>query len=372
MNKRTILIGILIAIMLVATVPLHAQDDDLTDEELTQMVVDAYTNLNSLESYTFNSSQTENQVISSGVGVRQVSLHRETTRNILNGRLHNDMSDNATDTIDANLLQTDSIYVNNDIANAVELTLDIHLIAINDGLYVQVNEVSGTLVSELPEDDTLLIAETFPTGWIILSGTAPIESNILPTESLAESLAILNKEGSTSPSLDTLDLNSLLQLSNNFQVTPEMILSIRRAVPDLDNEALGESEDDLIVIIELDAVQAFGNLGIENTFDASALSGDAETLLQQIIDGMIITQRIRLVTDDAGFILPDQVVTTMNIGTSLEDSEDFEPIEFNEESTNGTPLALLISSQSRTRYGSFNAVSEIVAPINEPEEETAE
>lgn len=370
MNKRTILIGILITLMLISTVPLYAQDDGLTDEQLTEMVVNAYANLNDLNSFTFNSRQEENQVISSGVGVRRVSLVRSTTRNITSGRLIAGES-GAPDNVDANLLQTDTIYVNDDLVNAVELTLDLRLIAIDDSVYVQINDITGSFVAQLSDANSVAVEESLPTGWVILAGTAAPENNILSADSLADTLSILNRDGEPSLSVDSLDFNSLLRVSNSFQITGDMILSIRVAEPDVDDEYLDESEDDLIIIVEIDAAKAFGSLGLENVFNADALAGDPAAMLQQIIGSMTITQRIRLIEQgtDPVVLYPDQVVTTMTIGSEDEDSETLLPVEFSEDNTDGTPLALSMRLESRTRYGSFGTAAAITAPLNEPASE---
>jgi hypothetical protein len=369
-NKRTILIGILITLMLISTVPLYAQDDGLTDEQLTEMVVNAYANLNDLNSFTFNSRQEENQVISSGVGVRRVSLVRSTTRNITSGRLIAGES-GAPDNVDANLLQTDTIYVNDDLVNAVELTLDLRLIAIDDSVYVQINDITGSFVAQLSDANSVAVEESLPTGWVILAGTAAPENNILSADSLADTLSILNRDGEPSLSVDSLDFNSLLRVSNSFQITGDMILSIRVAEPDVDDEYLDESEDDLIIIVEIDAAKAFGSLGLENVFNADALAGDPAAMLQQIIGSMTITQRIRLIEQgtDPVVLYPDQVVTTMTIGSEDEDSETLLPVEFSEDNTDGTPLALSMRLESRTRYGSFGTAAAITAPLNEPASE---
>jgi hypothetical protein len=142
------------------------------------------------------------------------------------------------------------------------------------------------------------------------------------------------------------------------------------AEPDVDDESLDESEDDLIIIVEIDAAQAFGSLGLGNAFNDDILAGDANAMLQEIIGSMTITQRIRLVEDatDPAVLYPDQVVTTLIIGSEIEDSDIPAPVDFSEDDTDGTPLALSMRLESRTRYGSFGTAAAVTAPLNEPEE----
>lgn len=337
MNKLR-LVALIAILLLTVVVPTQAQDDDLSDEQMIEMVIAAFENLNAATYYQFSATQDESQVIGSGEGLRRATIAIDTERTFSSGRVQMG-EDGDPVAVDVVVNQDSELVVNSQSRNALDLTMDMHLIQVDGGLYVQINTISGTLHDEMfarlrtsEQEDV----EALQGLWV----------NIIEApEDLEAMLAYLDTDTTEGAYLTQIDPAALLDL-NRFTLESAMVLDIRQ-LP-------SESTSELIFEIELDPAQLLTSL------DFGALP-EGNTLLEEMFAGMTITQTVTLTLDADGNPLPTAMETVMDI-----------MVEFSEGATDDVPLDFTLNSTSNIQYSRVGSEFEITAPENPVEEETTD
>ncbi len=329
--KKLRLLMLITAVLMSMVVSVHAQDGTSEDEQMKEMVITAFDTLNAATYYRFTATQQEQLEIASGQGLRRVTIAVETNRAFSNGRVQVDEDSNPV-AVDVEVEQTSTIVVNDQQREALELTTNLHLIQVEGGLYVQVNEVSGSLHDEsfdrLDEAEQQSITDQFELWVNIVEAPQDLEAI----------LGYLDTGETTATFLSQIDPAALITTSN-YTLEPEMILDIREVEAEGSTERAFELELDPLMMLD--------------SMDLSALL-ESDTMLEELFAGMTLTQTVTLVTSGDSPRLAS-VRTEMVVDASFDtDGEDFD---------------LTMESTTQITYSSIGSEFEVTVPENPVEEE---
>ncbi len=340
MQKQKWFIIALVVLMALVTLPAQAQEgtDELTPEEMTAIVIAAYDHLRSAEYYTFTASQSELQIIGSGVGARRASLHRTTEREFRDGRVH--IGQGGPDAVEVAIAQTNLSYINEQERSQVEQAVLVNLRLVDGNLYLQVDNVEGAQNQN----------EALPTAWVNMSVPPDQLTTYMEYLTLASAdleLAILNE----------FNIDTVVNISSVPQLTPDMVENI--------SQADSEDSDVLIFEIELRPDTMLEAMGMDTLLNTESVDGnlDVNLMLQQLFDGMTIVQTVTIEVDDDVYLL-NSVQTELIIGERLIENRQVTYVgtEFTSEATGDVPLDLYLESTTTISYDDIGDEFEITVP----------
>lgn len=346
MNVRKLLIMVLVAILALAAWPVHAQDDgdapQMSREEMIEVVISAYNNLQAAEYFGFEADQLETQQLTSGEGVRQVTLSRSSTRAI-EGRVHIVPGD-APDEVEVTVQQAERSFVNQQSQNARTFNINMDLLQVGGALYVQVTSLEGTLFEEsaatVSQEERVILQreDYFPLPWV------DITNNAL---GINDYLGFLDSPNTNETFFEALNLQALVNSNSVFQLTPEMIINITL-------DEFNESEDQ-VFMLQLDPAQVLGVLGLDSLFNADVIEGDANQLLTELFAGMTINQTVTVTTNNEDNPIVGALQTLVVINST-----------FSPESTNGVGFAVQSEIDTRVTYSGFGRSFTLEVPDTTP------
>lgn len=355
MIKRRLLSAALCAVLLIAiAAPVQAQDggDDAeaATEEFIALILEANDNLYAAEYFSYEATQSQQQLISSGVGLRRSELSRQSVFTVdaasvqVNG-------DGVPVAFEAELTQSDTRRVNDVIRTDANLVMgyEMRLVDASD-LFVRINNVSGVInenaISEITDSADDTTSANFITGWVNLSQNP---------EQLTADLAYLNAQSNEINFLEALNLNAMLNLQSGVTWTPEMVEQIRERGSDVENQRIFE--------VTLDPVSYLNSLGLIDLVESDTLAGDTELMLQELFEGTTLTQRITLTIDEEAGPNFAVVETAMAVVVNFSDGTGAE--ENAPDATGGVSLNLDMETVTTVSYDDIGSAFEVTAPSPE-------
>lgn len=349
MKHRKLLIITLIIALLMMTVPVAAQDGGEATPDPIDLIFAANDNLLAAGYFGFTASQTQTQNIYSGVGRRESNIERTTALEISNGQVQIDAS-GVPQQVALTVTQSDEQLVNAVSRTGATLAMETEFRYVDGQLYVKVNRVSGTLneraIEAAPSSLRPQLGSNFLTGWVNVS-SAP--------EQIASDFAYLTVEETGANLFDYLNVDALVGLGGGINFTREAVLNV--------DSVISEDPDVLIFSVQLDPNVMLANLDIASLVDSEQMTGDVDLLLQELFDGMTITQQIVLELDSEGN--PMLTAVSTNLSADVTFSDGSEPVDSPPDATGGVALRLVLVTATAVEYSGVGR--EFVVDVPSPE-----
>lgn len=310
---RKSIVFILMLLLVASVVPVRAQDGGLPDDQqaLLEIVTSAIDNFNSLDSYRYSGDQTTAQTISTGVGIRAVTVNQATTQTLSGSIVLDGEVANSTQ------LVSQVIETQINTRDPESFSMDFEVVSLDGDVYLRFPVV--------PEETRAM----FPADWVDASEAAGYEG------------------------LGVLDLDVFADLISQtlplYELTSENVLEVE----ELEGNTVRGQEVRVFRVV-IDPALALS----EASEQLVALLGVEADLVEQILDSGAAELVISVGVEDN---LVYEIASTATI-------------EFESDDFQGSNVALDQTTTSSFRIIEFNPEVEITVPEPAPpaEEETTD
>lgn len=349
MTKRSLLIALCAILLATIARPVQAQDggDGEATAEFLALIFQANDNLYASGTYSYEATQSQQQIIGSGVGLRRSELSRESVYAIEDATVRID-ANGVPVAFEAEMSQTDTRRVNNVIRTDANLVVDYELrFLAEEGLFVRISGISGAInENAIGEDSASSSSETLLTGWVNVTANA---------EQLAEDLAYLDAASNDINFFDALNLDAILNVPTGVTWTADMVERVRERASDDDQQRIFE--------VTLDPVIYLTSLGLADLVASSDLAGNTDLMLQELYENTTLNQTITLDIADDGTANFAVIETEMIVLVNFSDGSGAEANS--PDATGGVELDLDMETVTTVTYDDIGDDFELSAP--EPE-----
>jgi hypothetical protein len=354
MTKRLFLMAVSALLLGLLVTPARAQDGGDNPEDAAtafiELIQQANANLYAAEYFSYSATQNQTQLITSGVGLRQSELARE-TQLVVDDAAVQVNENGAPVALDAEIMQTDSRRVNEVIRTDANLVVSYEMRLVEGQMvFVRITDISGVInenaISEIIGGDADDASANFITGWVNLTANP---------EQLAEDLQYLNAQSNEIDFFEALNLGAMLNLSTGITWTPDMVESISERATDDDNQRAFE--------VTLNPVDYLESLGLIALVESDALVGNTEQMLQEMFEGTTLIQNITLgIDEEAG---PSLAIVQTQVAIDVAFSDGTGANENAPNATDGVSLNLDQETTTTITYDDIGDAFEVETPAPE-------
>ncbi len=308
MSVRKLLVVVITALMVLAVLPVQAQEG----EDLLGVVTTAFTNLNALQGYQATTEREQTQTISSGEGYLAIASDISMEQTIT--ALVRPAAEGQTEASSFVVEQRNSVFIDDTTDNSNSTRQDINL---------EVVQIDGQVYVRIPTDVEGLFTAT---DWVNISENP----EALPLGEDFDFAGIVNLSG----------------ISGTL-FTPDTVTAIEEGA----NEGISGQ---LMRVFTL----TMNPTALFNSVDGAALLGlgDAnDPVIQTVLSAMTMQYTVWIGQDDN---LPHRLQATINVD-----------VELGADLTGGDAVKVVISNEGTTDYSALGEPVDIQVPSPAPDEE---